>query len=159
MKLYEISNNIQELLNMIDDIDDATFNDTMESLQLELHDKADNYAKVIKVLEGEINTIKNEVERLGAMKSARENKIKWLKSNLEEAMIHAEDKKFKTELFTFGIQRNPAKITVETEEFIPLDYYIDQKPKLDNAKLKEDLKLGKIIKGVSLVQGEGLRIK
>jgi hypothetical protein len=159
MKLYEISENIQELINMIDDIDDQTFNDTMESLQLELHDKADNYAKVIKVLEGEINTIKNEVERLGTMKKARENKIEWLKSTLEEAMIHADDKKFKTELFTFGIQRNPAKLTFETEEFIPLEYYVEQKPKLDNTKLKEDIKSGKIIKGVSLIQGEGLRIR
>ena len=75
MKLYEITQDIQNLIDMVDDISEEAFKDTMESLQFELHDKADNYAKIIKTLEAECDGIDKEIERLSKMKSARTSKI------------------------------------------------------------------------------------
>lgn len=37
--------------------------------------------------------------------------------------------KFKTELFSFGIQKNPPAVVIDNEEDIPKEYYIPQDPK------------------------------
>jgi hypothetical protein len=159
MKLYEISNNIQELINMIDDISNEAFIGTMESLQFELHEKAENYAKVIKTIELEVDGLEKEVARLSTMKSARTSKIEYLKKAVEEAMILADDKKFKTDLFSFNVQKNNPSLDISDEAFIPVEYYILQDPKLDRKKLLDSVKNGLQIDGVNIKQTESLRIK
>ena len=67
--------------------------------------------------------------------------------------------KFKTALFNFTIGKNPVKLVIDDESLIPKKYYVKQEPKLDAAKLKEDLKAGAVRKYAHLEQGESLRIK
>lgn len=159
MKLYEINEDIQNLINMIDEIDGQTFADTMESLQFELHDKAENYAKVIKTIEVEVDGIEKEIARLSGMKSARTSKIEYLKKSVEEAMILADDKKFKTDLFSFNVQKNAPSLNISDEAVIPSEYYILQDPKLDRKRLLDSVKDGVQIDGVNIKQTESLRIK
>ena len=70
-------------------------------------------------------------------------------------------KKIETDLFTFRIQRNPASVVMDEAylENIPKEYLIPQEPKLDRAKIREDLKAGKELEFAHLVQTESLRIK
>ena len=159
MKLYEINVDIQNLINMVDEIDHQTFIDTMESLQFELHDKAENYAKVIKAMEIETDGIKKEQDRLQHMKATRTTKIEWLKNAVEEAMVLADDKKFKTNLFSFNIQKNIPSLDISENAIIPQNYYIEQAPKLDKKKLLDYIKNGIQIDGVNIKQTESLRIK
>ena len=162
MKLYTITEEIKALTLLEDDIDEQTFKDTLEGLTMILEDKANGYAKIIATYKGEVDTIDAEIKRLSAMKSTRNNKIKWLKQNLQEAMTIADNKKFKTDLFSFGIQKNPAslKLNVDfSETKVGEMFLIEQAPKVDSKKIKDILKDGGIVEGARLEQGESLRIK
>ena len=68
-------------------------------------------------------------------------------------------KRIKSELFTFNIQNNPPSLNVEDEMNIPFEYYIPQQPKLDKKELLNAIKNGLEIEGVSIKQGESLRIR
>lgn len=140
MKLYELTGQYIELLEMMQDgeTDPQIIKDTLESLDFEIEEKADNYAKIIKNLEGDINTIDAEIKRLLSKKQALAGNIDALKRNLEQSMIATKKTKFKTVLFSFGIQKNPPSLVVSGE--VPKEYLIPQPPKNDTKAIKEYLK-------------------
>ena len=59
MNLYELTGAYKEILSMFQDenSDQQMLIDTLESLDGAIEDKADNYAKIIKTLEGESDII------------------------------------------------------------------------------------------------------
>ena len=67
--------------------------------------------------------------------------------------------KFKTPLFSFGIQKNPTSVQIEEGATIPDKYLIAQEPKIDRKGMIADLKEGIEIKGCTLTQSESLRIR
>lgn len=161
ISLYELKGNWVTVKEMMEneELDMGMLKDTLEGIDGEIEDKADNYARIIKSLDSESKIIKEEEDRLKARRTSLDNKIKWLKTNLEQAMIATEKRKFKTPFFSFGIQKNGASLRVSDSAKIPEAYYIPQDPKLDSRKLKEDVKNGLEIEGVSLEQTESIRIR
>lgn len=161
--IYELTDEYVELLNMLEDpdIDPDVLADTMEGLSGEIEVKADGYAKVIAELNAAIAGLKAEIERLANRKTTMENNVKYLKSTLQFAMETTGKTKFKTELFSFGIQKNPASVVIDEPylENIPDKYLIPQDPKIDKVKIKEDLKAGIDIGIAHLEQSQSLRIR
>ena len=161
--IYELTDEYVELLNMLEDpdIDPDVLADTMEGLSGEIEVKADGYAKVIAELNAAIAGLKAEIERLTNRKTTMENNVKYLKSTLQFAMETTGKTKFKTELFSFGIQKNPASVVIDEPylENIPDKYLIPQDPKIDKVKIKEDLKAGIDIGIAHLEQSQSLRIR
>ena len=158
--LYEIAAEYMTLLDMAEEIDEEVFKDTLEGIEGELEIKADNYAKVVAELENKAEGLDKESKRLTERKKAIENNIKRIKDNLKGAMIATGKTKFKTELFNFGIQKNPPKLVLDKGlEDIPMEYYIFQDPIADKDKIKKDLKEGKELDFAHLEQGESLRIR
>ena len=104
--IYELTGEYLELMDMLEDeeIDEQTIIDTLEALDGEIENKADNYAKIILSLESDIDGISKENNRLATRKKTYENRIKWLKQNLEMYMRTIGKKKFTTDLFSFNIQ-------------------------------------------------------
>ena len=140
--LYEISAEFQRLYWMADEYDwtPEEIADTLEGLDYELEEKADAYAKVIRSLEGDIASLKAEIDRLTARKKTIENNIKNMKESLEGAMRASGKQKIKTKLFSFGIQKNPPALKIDDPNAIPTKYLIPQEPKVDNAAIKKMLK-------------------
>lgn len=157
MNLYELSAAYQEIQTMIEDGQDG-LEDTLESLNDAIEDKAVGYAKVIRNLEAQSNAIKEEEKRLAERRKSLENNIKRMKASLEETMVHNDKKRIKTDLFTFNIQKNPPSIKVIDENLIPKRFYVEQQPKLDRRSLINELKENEM-PGVELTQGESLRIR
>lgn len=114
MNLYEITSDFLTLQQMLEDPDEdpQVVADTLEAVEGELEYKAENYAKVIRNLEGNVVVIKTEVDRLTAKKKSCEAGIKRLKEDLQQAMILTGKRKFKTDLFSFNIQKNGGKAPV-----------------------------------------------
>lgn len=112
--LYELTANFLALQQMLEDpeVDSQMLQDTMEAVEGELEYKADGYARIIRNMEGQIAAIKTELERLSNKKSVLEGSIKRLKDNLQESMTLTGKTKFKTDLFSFGIQKNGGKAPV-----------------------------------------------
>lgn len=166
MKLYELTEQWAAVLALLEeDADPEAVRDTLEGIEGEIEDKADGYAKLIKQLEGEAEIIKAEKERLYQRETSLKNKAKDMKARLEEAMVQTGKKKFKTELFSFGIQKNAPSVAVEDETRL-LEWvgrykpdFIRTKKELDKKAILDALKSGEEIKYARLQQSESLRIR
>ena len=139
--LYEMKADWLNLLELMEDgADEEVIADTLESLSYEIEEKADGYAKIITQLNGDVDSISKEIARLSEKKKTLENHISHLKGNLQDAMILTGKEKFKTELFSFGIQSNPPTVVIDDPTSIPSEYLIPQEPKVDRKAIKEYLK-------------------
>lgn len=132
--------------------------DTLESIEFDFEAKAENIAKLMAELTGNAESLKKEEERLYQRRKAIENNANTLKRYLETEMMNTGKTKFKTDLFSFGIQKNPPSLDISTEENIPDKYYVIER-KLQRAELLKDIKTGVEVEGVELKQTEGLRIR
>ena len=73
-------------------------------------------------------------------------------------MIAVDKKKFKTDLFSFNIQKNAPALIIDNKNSIPAEYLIQREPKIDTANLKKYLKENKA-DFAHLEQSESLRIR
>ena len=143
--LYELTGSFLELMDMLEDeeCDEQCIMDTLESVEYEIEDKADGYAKIIKSLESNVDGLSKEADRLIARKKTYENRIKWLKQNLEMCMRATGKRKFTTDLFSFNIQKNGGKrklvVDVDVEK-VPEQYRIKQPDAIDGESIREFLR-------------------
>ena len=160
--IYDLTGAWLDLYDMADDPDmdaDVWF-DTIEGLEGEIEDKADGYARVITQLNADMAAIKTEEDRLYNRRKTIENRINNMKSRLQSMMELTGKTKFKTPLFSFGIQNNPASVVIDDEKMIPGDFLIPQAPKIDKAAIKDALKAGVDMTGIAhLAQTQSLRIR
>ena len=157
MNLYELSLSFQEVQNM--DLDPEVMQDTLDSIEDAIENKAENIAKLVRNLESDVSAYKEEEDRLKTKRQATENKVKWLKTYLEDNMKLTGKTKFKSGMFNFSIQKNPVSVNILDERIIPEEFLIPQLPKIDKTTLKDVLKNGVEVPGAELKQTEGLRIR
>jgi hypothetical protein len=160
MNLYEITAVYQRLQNKIENGED--YEGILEVINDELEVKADNYARVIRNMEVQAAAFKDEEKRLSEKRKRLENGVERLKQNLFEAMKATGKEKFKTELFSFAIQKNggadPVIVDVPTEKLPDDLVQITEKPDLKAiaAYIKET---GDVTYAHFGERGESLRIK
>ena len=159
--LYELTGELLALQDMMGDpdVDEQTLSDTMGAIDMEFSDKADGYAMVDRNLAATEEGLKKEIDRLNARKKAIENNRKRLKDSLEQAMRAVGKTKFKTDLFSFGIQKNPASVNILDESKIPSEYLIAQEPKIDKKGIIAFVKEHGNTEYAELTQSESLRIR
>ena len=159
--IYELTEEYKMLLELAEDpeVDPETLSDTLEALGGEIEDKADGYAKVIKQMEADAAGLKAEEKRLSTRRAVCENNIKRMKAALQSAMEATGKTKFKTDLFSFGIQKNPAALVIDDQNKIPAKYLIQQEPKTDTKAIKDAIKEGSTFDWCHLEQTESLRIR
>lgn len=159
--IYELTNNYETVLNMLydEDTDEQMIIDTLESIEGEIEDKADNYAKIIKELEAKEKAKEDEAKRLINGASILKNRIKGLKFNLYNCMKQTGKTKFATDLFTFNIVRNGGKQALTIDGDVP-EEYIKTVFETDTEKIRKVLEEGKKLDFAHLEErGESLRIK
>lgn len=159
MKLYELTDNYMQLVEMADQLDEETFRNTLESIQDSIEDKVENTAKVIKSIEADVQAIKEEEKRLKERRQALETKIDNIKDYLKEQLEKAGIDKVKRATFTVSIQNNPPKAEIVDEKSLPLEFMIPQPAKVDKRAILEKLKSGEHVPGAALVQERGVRIR
>lgn len=130
----------------------------LAKIEIAVEEKAENTAIVLKDLEAQINKFREEEKRLSERRRTLENNVKYLKQNLEETMFLQDKKKFKTEHFSFNIQKNAPSVKI-TDEEKALERYKKVVITIDKTKLRDDLKNGVILDYAELVQTESLRIR
>ncbi len=164
MRLYEIAEEYAALLDMFDDeeVDEQTLRDTLEAINMEFEDKADNYAKIIQILTASAAVLKAEEERLYARRKRLENRSLWLKKELEANMRFVGKTKFRTDLFSFNIQKNgglaPLVIDGAIDD-IPGRFLIPQPPIVNNDAVRKLLDEKQVEWAHLEPRGESLRIR
>lgn len=164
-RLYELTSDLLVLQEMLEDsVDDQCLLDTLEGVQGEYEIKLESYCKVIKNLEGDMDALKAESDRLTAKRKVLENNVDRLKKAMFDSMKATNTPKVKGQLFTVAIQRNGGKTPVVQAPDVDLSKLPDElvvvteKPNLD--AIRELLEAGKVVDGFSLGErGESLRIK
>jgi hypothetical protein len=162
-KLYELSKAFNEVISMVDDdtVSMEALEDTLQSIEGEIEDKAENCAKFVRNMEGDVKAIDAEIARLTKRKKTVNNKIEGIKNYVMEQMVYVGKDKITTPVFTISRAKNPAKLVIENEKLLPPLYMltIPAKTVPDNETIKEALKLGAKIDGAKLEYGFNLRIK
>lgn len=104
----------------------------LETLDAAIEEKADGYASIIANLTSDIEGLKAEEKRLNERRKSYEKSIERLKANLFDCMNTTGKTKFKTNLFSFAIQKNggtpPLIMKVDTSELPDNLVIIEEKP-------------------------------
>lgn len=156
MKLYEITDAYNNLLDA--DLEQEQIDQALDIIDDEFDTKAENIAKLISSIKGDVETIKAEENRLKDKRRSCENKIKGLQEYLFNNLEKIDKKKIQTPLYKISIQKNPAKLVVKDESKVP-DEYLKIIKEIDKAKLKEAIQDGLSVDYAEIIQEEGLRIR
>ena len=156
--LYELTEQYRELLELAEENDSSAFQDTLESLEDAIEDKAEKMAYVMQEIDGDIKLLGDEIKRLQGRKKSLESNLKRMKDYLLDELEKLDKPKVKTARFTIYTQNNPESVEIENEELIP-DRYKIPKYTIDRKGIKESLRNGQAIEGVRLTQTKGVRIK
>lgn len=157
--LYELTSNYKYVLDLADELDEQTLQDTLDSIKEPLEQKVDNTAKLIKAMENDAKAFKEEEIRIKQRRQAIENNIKRIKERLQYDLESNELDKIEGKTFKVSVQNNPVSIKILDEKMIPKGYFIEQEPKLNKKELLEDMKRGEEIFGAELQQTRSIRIR
>lgn len=155
--LYELTQQAAELYGLLsnDEIDDQTFNDTIEAMGTE--DKVQDYCRVIKQLQADSDMFAAEIKRLTERKKTADNSVDRMKGALLAYMQASGQPKLKAGTFAVAVSNSQA-VNILDENAIPTDF-ITLTPEIEKAKIKEQLKQGVEIPGAELVTNTGVRIR
>ena len=159
--LYELTDSYVQLQQVIEDGNDENLEAILKTINDEIEIKAENYAKVMRNMDGDIAAIDSEIERLQNKKKVLQNGIDRMKQSLYNSMKEIGKEKFKTELFSFTIAKNGGKtpVVIEDEGQVPMEYQVASYS-VDKNKIREELESGKELSFAKLGQkGESLRIR
>lgn len=159
MRLFELTQNYNQLLDLAETMDEEMFRDTLQAIEEAIEDKAENTAKLIRCLEADCKAIKEEEQRLAERRRAIENRVSSVKEYLQNQMEIAGLDKVKRPTITVSIQNNPPSVNILDESLIPSTYMVPQPPKIDKKGILSALKDGEEIFGVEITQGRSVRIK
>ncbi|MDU5924327.1 MAG: siphovirus Gp157 family protein [Finegoldia magna] len=160
MNLFELTENYVKFFTMLEEADEITeeLEEMANNLNIAIEEKSDNYVKMIKNLDADVEAYKNQEKIFNKKRKTAENKIAWLKKNLQASMEQTGRKKVETELFTISIQKNTPALDITSEDNIGDEYYKVERT-LNKRDLLNDIKEGLIIDGVGIKQTESLRIR
>lgn len=160
---------LDERLNEISDDDieaqEAVLKDyAVSSLQADIQNKLNNYAKYIREIENRSEIRKNEAKRLLARSKIDDNHATRLKDMLKWFFRFHDLKTYETELYRISLCNNggvlPLEITIPVDR-LPSEYLRqDFTWVVDTDLLRIDLEAGVEIEGVRILErGQSIRIK
>ncbi|KIV50280.1 hypothetical protein AM501_20660 [Aneurinibacillus migulanus] len=159
MKLYELTDAYQNLLEAIEDEEqEVNLADTLESIEEAIDNKVENIAKLIKTMDAQAKVLKEEEARLSARRKMLEARMDGLKRYTFSTLEQAGLTKVKGAIFTVGIRNNRPSVVVDESE-LPAEFLIPQPPKPDKQRLYELLKDGQVITGARLEASHSLSIR
>lgn len=153
MNLYEID---ERILDCVDVETGEIFDiDKFEELTIEREAKIENICLWIKNLTAEAEAIKAEKLNLEARQKAKTNKIDSLKKYIS---TYLEGSKFETARVKVSFRKSES---LEYEDIykIPEEYLKYKEPEVNKTELKNALKKGLKVEGVSIVEKQNIQIK
>lgn len=143
------------------DLPDEVIQDTLESLQFPVEEKAKNVAMVIRNMEASAKAIKDAADGMLQRAKAEENRAKNLKSYLQSAMLSTGINKIESPYFVLSIRNNPESVVIDAESQIPADYMreIPASYSPDKTLIKKAIQDGFEVPGCHLARSQSLQIK
>ena len=161
MKLYEIAQEHQQALNLLNDMDDLTpeiIADSMAALNDELESKVLSCAKHLKGQEAEAKAIKEAAARMTERAKAIENRVANFKEYVRQNMVRSGLSKAKDAEISISITKPREVCVVDDVKALP-ELYTKTEVKAVKTDILKALKDGYDVPGARIEQGQpGLRI-
>lgn len=160
MNLFELTENYVKFFTEFESADEVTeeMQEMADNLNVEIEEKCDNYAKMIRNLEADAEAYKNQEKIFTDKRRSAEKKATDMKKFIEYSMQQTKQQRVKTNLFTLNIQKNTPSLEITSEDHIDDSYYRVERI-LNKRELLNDIKEGLIVDGVEIKQTESLRIR
>ena len=168
MTLYEISDTYRAFMAAVDagEIPEDSVTDTLDGIEGEFEQKADNIACIIKELRIEAQAIKEEADNLYVRQKQKQARADWLARYLQANMQAMGNGKIETARNRIVIKKNPVSCKILDEDtvlaFLNLHYMKDcikYEVSIRRRELLARLKNGEEIPGAELETGERLEIR
>lgn len=162
--LYQVADQYLRDLERLNELelDDQTFNDTLESLSGELEVKATNVAMFIRNLEANAEAIKQAESAMATRRKALEARAERIKTYLLDNMTRTGITKIECPYFKIAVRDNPESVVIDPLAQIPGEYMRQPEPPPpapDKVAIKAALKAGVVIEGVKLEKKQRIDIK
>lgn len=158
--IFEINEKYLEVLEMVNqDVDPQIIEDTLESIESEIHEKVDNTIGLKRSVDGDVDVIDKEIKRLQDIKKQKQNLSDRLKQILKDMLDQRDLQKYRTPTNYIYKRKNAPSVYVTNESLLDKSYFIQQEPKLNKKQIKEDIKAGIEVAGAELRDSESLVIK
>jgi hypothetical protein len=162
LSLYNIQQEYISLAESIIDNDGLLSEEMEAALQInkdQLESKSQCYGFIVRQLEGECDMIDNEIKRLEAMKKSRGKTVDRLKESVSKAMQLYEIDKIETPTLKISFRKSES-IEIEEESLIDEKYMTVKTTKTPDKKaIKEAIKAGEIVLGVTLKENQNIQFK
>ena len=162
--LYELSAEYAAFLdayaNAQNEEEAAEILQSLVDIHGELTEKAENYVKVIKNVQSDVDGYKAEAKRLTAKAKAGENLIDRLKNAMLDAMKMTDTPVIQTSIGKWRLQPNPYKCVVTDWTKLPMEFREPQPDKVDSAGLIRHYKAtGEVFDGCEVTREMGVRFQ
>lgn len=164
MKLYELTDGYITLLSQLEDAEtEAEQQQIVQAIldvETDIAIKAENYARLKKNAEAEVESLEKEIKRLQAKKDAAKNLVKRVTEYLLYAMNIAGATEIRTSIGKWKIQKNNPSVMILDETKVPARFLIEQAPQIDKAAILREYRATKEeFPGVAIVRTEGVRFR
>ena len=140
MTLYDLTSEQVRLMEILADPDTELeeVQDTIDMIEEEFRDKADAYGMVYTQLLADVESIDDEIDRLTAMKKAKQKGAERLKAAMLNAMLATGQSKVEGKLYAYSTRKSQRlEITGE----VPEDFLRYKDPEPDKKKITAWIKL------------------
>ena len=149
MKIYELTRNYQNLEVLLDNesVDNAVLKEEMDKIVDTIGVKFTNIQKIITNYKAIAEKQKEEEDRIRKKRQANEKKIEVLREYMLTNLEKLENKKLKTESYTFSTKK--VESVIVDLDLLTEEYYKITKT-ADKTKIKQDIKSGKEVNGARI---------
>ena len=167
ISLYQITGDYLALMHKLDslDLDAVTIRDTIDASGITdlLEVKAQGYEMVARAAVQYVPSIDAEIERLQALKAARERIASSLREALKHNMEVAGIERITCPLFTISIAKNPPSVDIFDVLSLPAQFMVTPPPKTpvatpDKKAIAAAIKAGEDVQGARIIQNTRLKI-
>lgn len=156
--LFEMAPEVKSLYDMLsnEEIDAKTFEDTFEGLGAD--QKLEGCVHVQKQLEADLEMFKKENDRLKRRMGTINNNIEKIKKNILEFMQFTGISSIDAGTFKVRIGKSE-KVAITSLDDLPEKFLISQRPKIDIAGIRKELKNGHTVSGAALEENNFLVVR
>ena len=161
--LFDLTGEYLSIMDMLEDgeVDEQLILYSWEAIEGEFNLKAEAYAKIMKNLQAQSNSLKVVIDELTKKKKTLENRQQRLKDAMFNSMKALDLKEAGTDIFKIKIQKNGGRLPIVLDvepEALPWDLRVVE-VKADNEALREYIINGGTEYAHFGEAGESLRIK
>ena len=151
--LFEINQGILDCIDL--ETGEIIAPEKLEALQMDKHEKLRNIAFVALNAAADAKAYDEQEKKFAARKKAAKATVAWAKETLACELA---GKKMKEAEFSISYRKSEA-VEIADLNSVPDEFLVPQPPKVDRAGLKEAIKGGAVIDGVTIAEKQNIQVR